>query len=384
MSRWFRMGLSGTLLRNSRLPKKKPPLKPASTQKSSLTPRPAQKKQERIAEQLLPTSPVPDLPQEVTAPLARPAINAFPTHNSTDTATPNYVPAKSLRIDNPASGRAIHRGWQLMRQRALWLRASSTTAWHATISEYKRLRENWPSASYSINFRDEVTRGKQCASTVIRSGIVHTQRYSHTIQSSVIVPLRARVAKIPQAAASLRNVVAPRVKDISGYFAKTNQAIVARVRALLASLLLGSGVLLARKISQWEKRRGTAIDERLWTSMTLAAISAVLALVIVSIVPHYASKSLPSRLFQNPVTVSANTTAPDKTTVRVESEKNPSSIATASSVSSDTNGVSPSSTPAKLVNTADHPRNHRSNDDEDYVAPNTYKYYGNDPGTPKR
>jgi hypothetical protein len=99
--------------------------------------------------------------------------------------------------------------------------------------------------------------------------------------------------------------------------------------------------------------------------MTLSAIAAIAALAIVSLVPHYAAKSLPSQIVNTNPSVSANVAAPaaaplphaDKTAARKTKSAQPVQTKTASTAAA---------TPAK-------PRR-QSNDD--YVAPDTYKYYG--------
>jgi hypothetical protein len=131
-------------------------------------------------------------------------------------------------------------------------------------------------------------------------------------------------------------------------------------------------------------RRGQPFDDRLWISMTLAAISAVIALVLVSVAPHYASKSLPSRLFAPASIVSADTTL-DKNTRPPATDKT-STSGTAGTVSKTpaVEGHRVSSASGNLVDAAAHPKHHRSADDDDYVAPDTYKYYGDAPSEARR
>jgi hypothetical protein len=100
--------------------------------------------------------------------------------------------------------------------------------------------------------------------------------------------------------------------------------------------------------------------------MTLSAIVALIALAIVSLVPRYAAKSLPSKILNTNSTLSASEAAPaaaplpyaDKTAARKTKSTQPAQAKTASTAAA---------TPAK-------PRR-QSNDD--YVAPDSYKYYGN-------
>ena len=107
--------------------------------------------------------------------------------------------------------------------------------------------------------------------------------------------------------------------------------------------------------------------------MTLSAIAAIIALVIVSVVPHYAAKSLPSRLLNTNPSVDANVAAPaaaapapvQKTAAPVRKAAITSTQAVASkpTLASATTKTSTNPKPKHLVQ-------------DDYVAPNTYKYYG--------
>jgi hypothetical protein len=119
---------------------------------------------------------------------------------------------------------------------------------------------------------------------------------------------------------------------------------------------------------QWKmKRERVAIDSRFWTSMTLAAISALIVLGIVSVVPNYAAKSLPSRILGPNSSINANVAAPV-----VLAAPPQTSNAAAKKI------VNPKLAQAKPASpkTAVSPKAHRPAED-DYVAPDTYKYYGN-------
>jgi hypothetical protein len=140
-----------------------------------------------------------------------------------------------------------------------------------------------------------------------------------------------------------------------------------RVRLQIAASTLQIKIVAAQRLAEWKaKRDKMAIDSRFWTSMTLSAVVALIALAIVSLVPRYAAKSLPSQIVNTNPSVSANVAAPaaaplphaDKTAARKTKSTQPAQTKTASTAAA---------TPAK-------PRR-QSNDD--YVAPDTYKYYGN-------
>jgi ABC-type lipoprotein release transport system permease subunit len=139
---------------------------------------------------------------------------------------------------------------------------------------------------------------------------------------------------------------------------------------------LQAKIITAQQLSAWKIRRErVAIDSRFWASMTMSAIAAVIALVIVSVVPHYAAKSLPSRILNTNPSVDANTAAPinaaplpvKKSVTPVRKTETPTA-AKATAAKTDL-------AKADSAKTATNPKAKHANDD--YVAPNTYKYYGN-------
>jgi hypothetical protein len=125
------------------------------------------------------------------------------------------------------------------------------------------------------------------------------------------------------------------------------------------------------------KRDRVAIDSRFWTSMTMAAISALIVLGIVSVVPNYAAKSLPSRILSPNSSVNANVAAPV--------------VLAAPRQTSSSQAVPPQTGKTAAKRTANPklaqerpaspevavPRKAHRAADDDYVAPDTYKYYGN-------
>jgi hypothetical protein len=144
---------------------------------------------------------------------------------------------------------------------------------------------------------------------------------------------------------------------------------------LLASSALQARIITAQQLSAWRLRRERmAIDSRFWPSMTMAAIVAIIALIIVSLVPRYAAKSLPSRLLNTNPSVDANIATPvaaspapvhragalaRKTAIGTQTTASKTDSAKTNSAKVETN----SAKPKHVVH-------------DDYVAPNTYKYYG--------
>jgi len=122
------------------------------------------------------------------------------------------------------------------------------------------------------------------------------------------------------------------------------------------------------------RRERIAIDSHFWASMTLSAIAAILALVIVSVVPHYAAKSLPSRLMNTNPSVDANVATP-AAAAPAPVQKTAAPVRKATIASRQTVAAKSPSGSANSPKTATNPKpKHLVQDD--YVAPNTYKYYG--------
>jgi hypothetical protein len=116
-----------------------------------------------------------------------------------------------------------------------------------------------------------------------------------------------------------------------------------------------------------------AIDSRFWASMTMAAIAAIIALVIVSVVPHYAARSLPSQLLNANPSVNASVAAP--AAANPAPVHKPDTLARKAAVGTQTTASKTDLAKTNSAQVATNPKpKHGTHDD--YVAPNTYKYYG--------
>ena len=158
--------------------------------------------------------------------------------------------------------------------------------------------------------------------------------------------------------------------------AKMRPSTPSRVRVLLAASALQARIITARQLAAWRMRRERmAIDSHFWSSMTMASIAAIVALVIVSLVPHYAAKSLPSRLLNTNPSVDANVAAPIAATpTPVHKTDAPARKSATTSGTQATASKSDSTKPDSAKAAANPKPKHVVQDD--YVAPNTYKYYG--------
>jgi Tfp pilus assembly major pilin PilA len=109
--------------------------------------------------------------------------------------------------------------------------------------------------------------------------------------------------------------------------------------------------------------------------MSMAAIAAVIALVIVSVVTHYAAKSRPSRLLNANPSVNANVAAPVATSPAplqktVAPVRKTTTVTSTQTAEAKTEAVKAASTKSAVNPKPKHVAQ------DDYVAPNTYKYYG--------
>jgi hypothetical protein len=147
----------------------------------------------------------------------------------------------------------------------------------------------------------------------------------------------------------------------------------ADIRTKLSQWQPQARILLARARAEWTlNQRRLARDSRLWTSVAMAAFSALLAVAFISVVRHYATESLPSRHMSReigPVTASA---------VKPQSAEPPKQIAAKAVQELKPKSVQPARAHAAPARPKTAPKPRRT-EDGDYVARDTYVYYGNQP-----
>lgn len=150
-------------------------------------------------------------------------------------------------------------------------------------------------------------------------------------------------------------------------------------------------VLIARSRAAWDARRENIRREpRLWGSMAMAALSALLAVAVISGISRYAPGADASRRDsvtapqQNPVVhatpasrkIQRASTAGHKSTVAAEERSaKPSPLHTKAAVKPKdmiASKTAPKTTARRI---------HRVSDEDDYVAPDTYHYYGKGNGS---
>jgi hypothetical protein len=145
-----------------------------------------------------------------------------------------------------------------------------------------------------------------------------------------------------------------------------------KMRVRLAGLPLQARILFTQRVSEWKlKSKLGSADSRLWTSMTLGAGCALLALGLVSAGRHYADGSLPSHVLRS------NAPPPASTSTEVETAK-PIVTAPKEAAVTRTSLRQKSIPPAvsnqqHLAESRPKPRHHES---DEYVARDTTVYYG--------
>jgi hypothetical protein len=141
------------------------------------------------------------------------------------------------------------------------------------------------------------------------------------------------------------------------------------LRIRLAGFPLRLRILFTRTLSEWRLKSETATgDSRLWTSMTMGICTALLALAIVSSARHYGNASLPSHLVHsNDAQTLPQTSSPNIVSSRPASARTGSQTRTP-----EVRSKRPRPAPA-AAQPRSKPRRHS---EDDYVARDTYVYYG--------
>ena len=147
-----------------------------------------------------------------------------------------------------------------------------------------------------------------------------------------------------------------------------------QVRIQLSGIPLRMRIALARANSAWAIRRNSlSRNSQVWTSLALGAICSLVVMSIFSIARHYAKASLPSSRTANVSSVQAGiAVAPGTVPIASHPLKSISENQTIQHASARLKPKPHESRPATVT---PRKRIHR-NEDEDYVAKDTYVYYG--------
>jgi hypothetical protein len=145
-----------------------------------------------------------------------------------------------------------------------------------------------------------------------------------------------------------------------------------KMRVRLAGLPLRARILFTQTVSEWKLKSSLgSADSRLWTSMTLGAGCALLALGLVSAGRHYADASLPSHVLRSNAPPPAGTSTEVETAKPIVTKpKDPAVTRTGLRQKLTPPAVSNRQHPAE---SRPKPRHHES---DEYVARDTTVYYG--------
>lgn len=260
------------------------------------------------------------------------------------------------------------------------LRSSGRNAWQAVALAGAKAFEGGRRRVQALELGDGWTRASQRGKDILQGSVAKSGQYARTTGNALGGFSRAGMARVQQLSARVRQTSTASTGNVAQP-AVAPPSTPSPVRVALAASAVRARIIAAQQLSAWRLRRErVAIDSRFWASMTMSAIAAVIALIIISIVPHYAARSLPSRILTNS-SVNASVAAP-ASPAAAATPATPAHQATAPSAK--TNTSTPRTTTAKAAtvtsNTSTKPAakpkaKHVAYDD--YVAPNTYKYYGN-------
>ena len=282
---------------------------------------------------------------------------------------------KPIIQSTPTAVPKSERNSDLVLRGVAWLRASGQDALLAIISAGGRVRGSWLRVSQSVELRQAILRARKHGQDLFRHSVVEASDYAKSAGITITNLSRASLEHLKGISASSRSVSAAGTKQISALV--TQRFNSHRIRNAFAGPVLLAKTRFAQPMLRWKmKRDRLAIDSRFWTSMTLAAVSALIVLGIVSLVPNYAAKSLPSRILAPNSSVKANVAAPVVLAAPAPANSSqaglPRSNKTVAKKTADSKVAQekPASPKAAVP-----PKAHRPADD-DYVAPDTYKYYG--------
>ncbi len=251
-------------------------------------------------------------------------------------------------------------------------RMLAQSSWRTTLSVGEELGAKLLQVSRSLELRKYARSAGQQTQRLLGAGIARSGRYTRTTASGLTSFGRSAVAHARQISAEIRSTSATATSDVLRP-ANTKPPTPSRLRALLAASALQARHVAAQQLSEWKvKRDRLAIDSRFWSSMTLSAIATVIVLTIVSLVPHYAAKSLPSQILGTKDSASATVDPPAVVVATPKIEKTQAQKTAPSRTTVD-KPVQEKSTSSKASAA---PKLRRQADDG-YVAPDTYKYYGN-------
>ena len=149
------------------------------------------------------------------------------------------------------------------------------------------------------------------------------------------------------------------------------------IRIRLKGAPLQARIMITRLHSEWRLESEPSHNARLWTSLAMGAASALLVMSIFSATMHYGKASLPGR--HSPATISNESSVIPAAAAEVTPSAPSKHLKPKTRVQNSTLPDAPSPNRSKLLRNSQlaKPKIHpKRNPDEDYVAKDTYVYYG--------
>lgn len=379
---------------------KRPPSKPAPMPLSAYIPTPIEptvesRRASRIESTVRPTPAQPVEVQSISAaPVPVQPFQAVPTVTPNGSASQTFQ-SSTARVEGSMAlaaqvnalpttpkpqveDRLIPKSSEITDALALAfsrLRAAGKTAWLSVVSLSRKAVQRGQQTLQSLEFHEALNRAGKQGQNLMRGGIAKTTQFARTTGSAAGALSRSGILRVQTISARVRTASATSSGDVVRP-ANSQPSTPSRVRLALAASALQARIIAARQLSSWRLRRERmAVDSRFWASMTMAAIAAIIALVIVSVVPHYAARSLPSRLLNTNPSVDANVTTPVDAVPAPARKAAATPLKTATASGTQTMSSKTTSAKANSAKPAATPKPKHAVYD-DYVAPNTYKYYG--------
>jgi hypothetical protein len=223
----------------------------------------------------------------------------------------------------------------------------------------------------SINLRARVEHAKPVAQRCLRgleAGAVSARQALKSLWASN-VPRMARVSSVGEFSSNAMKSSIARSAD----FAQRVRNRRVRIRIVRSAR---AQALIQRSKLVWAGRRDAVRrDPRLWTSLAMAALSALLTLGLISAVRPYSpglnSSNKTSRSEPSPIQP-ASLIAPQTALASTRQTGKPfrNNAAVQKPTPAKPSPVATTSKPKQATSRVHH------NDDEDYIAPNSYHYYG--------
>jgi len=245
------------------------------------------------------------------------------------------------------------------------------SAFDGTVRSLRNGRRRVLTTYESLDLQAQIRRARHTAEKWMQGGIAG----SRSAQDRFGAWWKSRESDIARARSAVASFLS---RAVSGFGAQSADFVqLARAQKVRIRIPKSAGtqaVIRRSRIALASRREAFRRDSRLWTSLAMAALSALLTLGVISAISHQAPAgsrrssatrpSAPATPTMNPAGLIAPRTALAST------RQNANSAPVKGSTQAKPSPVDTDNPPSTAARRAHH------NDDEDYVAPDTYHYYG--------